>query len=111
MLIILRYIILISIFYFLFRRLKVLFSYSTAKNGPRGSQNSENRKNQYHEKKSPYEILEISRGASKEQIKLAYKKLMSQYHPDKVAHLGADLQALAMKKTQEITWAYKQLQP
>ncbi|MCB0390038.1 MAG: DnaJ domain-containing protein [Bdellovibrionales bacterium] len=56
-------------------------------------------------------MLEISRGASKEQIKLAYKKLMSQYHPDKVAHLGADLQALAMKKTQEITWAYKQLQP
>ena len=30
-----------------------------------------------------YEILEVSRNASKEVVKAAYKSLMQRYHPDK----------------------------
>ena len=37
----------------------------------------------------PYTLLEISPGASPEQIKAAYRHAVSRYHPDKVAHLGA----------------------
>ncbi|MEA2083900.1 MAG: DnaJ domain-containing protein [Thermodesulfobacteriota bacterium] len=46
----------------------------------------------------PYEILGIERGASKADINAAYKKLASQYHPDKVHHLGMEFQEFAHKK-------------
>jgi len=59
--------------------------------------------------KDPYQILGISREATVEEVKGAYKKLASQYHPDKVTHLGADFQDLANKKFQKIEWAYKEL--
>jgi DnaJ-domain-containing protein 1 len=34
---------------------------------------------------------------------------MSNYHPDKVAHLGMELQELAKRKAQAINRAYSQL--
>lgn len=34
---------------------------------------------------------------------------MNEYHPDKVAHLGEDLQKLAHQKALEIQRAYQQL--
>lgn len=55
--------------------------------------------------KDPYAVLGLSPGASKEEIQAAYRKLAQQYHPDKVAHLGADLQALAKEKFVEIQQA------
>ena len=57
----------------------------------------------------PYTVLGVSRNASKEQIKAAYKEALSKYHPDKVQHLGEELQKLSKVKTQEITEAYKRL--
>jgi DnaJ-class molecular chaperone len=57
----------------------------------------------------PYEILGIQRGASKEEIKKAYRRTIAQYHPDKVGHLGEEIQKLARQKTQEITEAYNRL--
>lgn len=59
--------------------------------------------------KSPYEILEISRGASQKEIKEAFRKRMAEYHPDKVAHLGKDLKDTAAQKTREIQKAYDNL--
>jgi preprotein translocase subunit Sec63 len=57
----------------------------------------------------PYEVLEISRTASDDEIQEAYRNQLSKYHPDKVAHLGKDLQDLASEKTNEIIKAYKML--
>ncbi len=57
----------------------------------------------------PYEILEIPASSSQETIRSAYRSRMSEYHPDKVAHLGEELQELAHRKTLEIQQAYQQL--
>jgi DnaJ-domain-containing protein 1 len=35
---------------------------------------------------------------------------MKEYHPDKVAHLGEELQNLALEKSRDIQRAYRQLQ-
>ena len=57
--------------------------------------------------KDPYEILGVSRKASKEEIKSAYRKQAQRYHPDRVSHLGEEFQALAKQKFQEIQKAYE----
>jgi DnaJ-domain-containing protein 1 len=60
--------------------------------------------------KDPYSILQVDPTMSPEQIRKSYLNLIKQYHPDKVKHLGIDLQKLAQKKSEEINWAYQQLQ-
>ena len=57
----------------------------------------------------PYEILGIDSSASGEEIQAAYKARMHEYHPDKVAHLGEELQKVAHRKAVEIQQAYEQL--
>jgi DnaJ-domain-containing protein 1 len=57
----------------------------------------------------PYAVLDVSPGASQEEIRKAYRRLAAQYHPDKVAHLGEDLRALAEKKFKSIQAAYDSL--
>ena len=57
----------------------------------------------------PYQVLGIQPGASKEEIRAAYKKLASQYHPDKVPHLGKEFQDLAHKTFVAIQKAYDAL--
>ena len=42
----------------------------------------------------------------REEIKYQYKKLLQQYHPDKVSHLGKEIRDLSNKKTIEIRQAY-----
>ena len=58
---------------------------------------------------NPYSTLGVPASASQETIESAYKARMSEYHPDKVAHLGEDLQKLAHRKALEIQEAYRQL--
>ena len=55
----------------------------------------------------PYQVLRVTRGASKEEIKAAYFNLIKQYHPDKVSHLGQEFQKLADEKAQLINRAYQ----
>lgn len=50
--------------------------------------------------------LGVSPDAPREEITLAYKRLISEYHPDKVANAGAEIRALAERKSQEINAAY-----
>jgi DnaJ-domain-containing protein 1 len=57
----------------------------------------------------PYAVLGVAPSASWEAIRAAYRARMNEYHPDKVAHLGEDLQKLAHRKAQEIQRAYQQL--
>ncbi len=57
----------------------------------------------------PYEVLGVPRSASREDIQAAYRARMQQYHPDKVAHLGEELQKLAHDKALQIQQAYRQL--
>ena len=54
-----------------------------------------------------HEVLAVSPQASEEEIKQAYKTLISQYHPDKVASLGQELRDVAERKSKEITLAYR----
>lgn len=57
--------------------------------------------------KDPYEVLGISKGASQEEIKKAYRKLAKKYHPDNYAN--NPLSDLAEEKFKEINEAYEQL--
>lgn len=54
--------------------------------------------------KDPYEVLGISPGATKEEIKKAYRKKAKQYHPD--LHPGDEQ---AAEKMNEINIAYDRL--
>ena len=56
-----------------------------------------------------YEVLGVPRSASRDVVRAAYRSRMQEYHPDKVAHLGEELQALAHEKSQQIQRAYRQL--
>ena len=53
-------------------------------------------------------VLSVEANASVDEIRAAYQALMSQYHPDKVAALGAELRELAERKSKEITVAYRE---
>jgi hypothetical protein len=59
----------------------------------------------------PYTILGIAPGASREEIKSAYRRLAAQYHPDKVQHLGEDFRKMAEMRFKEIQQAYDELNP
>lgn len=56
---------------------------------------------------SAYTILGISKTVTNEEVKTAYRKLTLQYHPDKVAHHGEDVQRAAKEKYQKVMEAYE----
>jgi DnaJ like chaperone protein len=58
---------------------------------------------------SAYKILGVSRNDSAEEIKKAYRKLATEYHPDKVSYLGEDFRKDAEEKFQKINEAYEKI--
>ena len=54
--------------------------------------------------RDPYEVLGVSKDATQEEIKAAYRKLAKQYHPDR--YIGNPLADLAAEKFKEINEAY-----
>ena len=73
--------------------------------GPRGGPTPDF-SNRY---RSPHEVLGVDRGASAEEISSAYRKLVQQYHPDRVADLGPELREVAEQRMKEINAAYEEL--
>ncbi len=59
--------------------------------------------------RTPHEVLGISTDADQKEIQAAYRKLANQYHPDKVAHLGEEFNAMAEQRFKEIQKAYDEL--
>lgn len=57
--------------------------------------------------RNPFEVLEIREGASEEEIKAAYKRLVRKYHPDQ--YVNNPLSDLAEEKLKEINEAYDYL--
>ena len=58
---------------------------------------------------NPYEVLGLSSGASKDEIRSAYRGLVAKYHPDKVAHLGHEFETIAREKALAINKAFEML--
>lgn len=56
-----------------------------------------------------YRVLGVSPQATDEEIRKAYKKLVIEYHPDKVATLGDDVKEAATRKIQEINEAKERI--
>ena len=53
-----------------------------------------------------FEVLEVDENCPREDITAAYRRLIRQYHPDLVAQMGADLRALAERRSVQINAAY-----
>ena len=54
--------------------------------------------------RDPYEVLGVSRSASKDEIKAKYRELAKKYHPDN--YVGTPLAEMANEKMQEVNEAY-----
>ena len=63
----------------------------------------------FHTDEGPYGILGIPRNASGDEIKRAHHRLVLQYHPDKVMHLGQNYADVAAEKFRSIHQAYEEI--
>lgn len=54
-----------------------------------------------------YNILQITRNATNDEIKKSFRRLAIEYHPDKVMYLGEEYQKAAKEKFQKLNEAYE----
>jgi DnaJ like chaperone protein len=73
------------------------------------SQGPQSRRHSAHGRQSAYQLLGVKADASVSEVKKAYRKLMSEHHPDKLAAKGLppEMMKLATEKTQQIRNAYE----
>ncbi|HUH28331.1 TerB family tellurite resistance protein [Gelidibacter sp.] len=64
----------------------------------------------YDSSDNAYKILEITKEATNDEIKTAYRKMAKKYHPDRVIHLGEAHQKGAVEKFRQVQEAYEKLQ-
>ena len=57
----------------------------------------------------PYAVLGLERNADEREIKRAYRKLMSQHHPDKLGDVPDELKRRAEDRAREINAAYERI--
>lgn len=66
--------------------------------------------NMFHrDTESDYKILGLSKEATDQEVKKAYRKMAIRYHPDKVAQMGDEYQKGAKEKFQRIQDAYENI--
>lgn len=56
-----------------------------------------------------YKVLEITKDASDEDVKKAYRRMAMKYHPDKVASAGEEIKQKATEKFRAINEAYEHI--
>ena len=59
---------------------------------------------------NPYRVLGLDAEASQAEIDLAYRRLMSQYHPDRFAGAAPELRRQAETKARALNAAYDRIQ-
>ena len=62
------------------------------------------------EVKNAFELFELNDDVSFDDVKTKYRKAMTQYHPDKAAHLGHESRILAEEKTKAYNAAFSIIQ-
>lgn len=94
-----------------FRRLEASLRMERQRPGGRAESNPEQPIPRRPLSRDPYTLLGIAADASNEAVKTAYRRLLSQHHPDKLAARGAteEVMKLAAAKTHEIRRAYEQI--
>ncbi len=55
-----------------------------------------------------YEVLGVGVFATREEVAAAYKRKISEYHPDKVAQMGHEIREVAERKSKQINAAYEE---
>jgi len=63
----------------------------------------------YNESDSAYKMLEITKEATNDEVKKAYRKMAKKHHPDKLQNLGEEHKNGANEKFQKIQAAYEQI--
>ena len=63
----------------------------------------------FEEIENHYRILEVAVSATDEEVKAAYRKKVKENHPDKLAHLGPEIQKAANERLQKINEAYEKI--
>ena len=58
---------------------------------------------------TPYRVLGVTEDASDAEIEQAYRRMISQYHPDKLVGVSDDLRRQAEDKASEINGAYDRI--
>lgn len=77
--------------------------------GPQGGYSGQQRPRNTESKIDPYVVLGITHEAEPTVIKRAYRKLMSQHHPDKLGDVPAELKQHAESRAREINAAYERI--
>lgn len=106
---------------FEYQRLKMMImAEQRFQQGDYGYQQQDYRRQQGHRQTRPsysslqdaYDVLGVSPSASDTEVKKAYRRLMSQNHPDKLVAKGLpeEMMKLAKEKTQKISKAYEIIQ-
>lgn len=57
----------------------------------------------------PYALLGVDARASDEELEQAYRKRMSEYHPDRVASAAKEIRDMADQRAREINQAYDRI--
>ncbi|HNW49060.1 MAG TPA: TerB family tellurite resistance protein [Bacteroidales bacterium] len=56
-----------------------------------------------------YQVLEIDKNVTDDEVKKAFKRMALKHHPDKVTHLGPDVQKAAEEKFKSVAEAYEKI--